>query len=973
MKHQIKFERQKVLNAHTLTPQEIAELLDSDLHFGLTDEEAFKRQEKYGKNIIPPVKGSVWEIYLAPLFNWLINIYLIVAAILAVFAIWVPGQWSQIAFWMVIILFNIAFTIFQQVRAQFKLDALHKLAAPTSVVIRDATADTIDAAEIVPGDLIELDQGDRIPADARIIQASNCLVNESALTGESIAVEKTSNPSAVLSLDTPLSQRDNMLYNGTFIESGRAVAIVVSTGSFTEIGKLSTEIESISTNEIPIRSKVNKLAKWLGVTVIIFLVISITFKIIYHYNKGTINNNQIFLADIVTSLTTSMAIMPITIPLLTTLILLSGVLAMANHRVIIRNLSAVETLGRSSVLCTDKTGTITANQMTIQKIWDTEQYYGVTGLGFSNNGVIIPLENERDVDLENIPIPDDSRPYYKGSTLEEILIGGLLNNNAHLIVEEVFEPYHQVSWKTTGDPTDGAFLALFNKSQLNENKIKKMYGFIHEYTFDSQLKRMSKLYQYEDESFIVFTKGATETLLPLCDFIGNSIDNSPLSQQKKNEIMENVDYFASRGYRVISLASKKLPKGSIIPEKREEIENELVYNGFVAMLDPPRYGVKRAVEECYQAEITPIMITGDSLSTARAIGKEIGLLKEGDEAVEGSLIDSLDDDTFLKTKIFARVSPQHKQTIVSRYKSQNKIVSMTGDGVNDALALTDADVGICMGIAGTEVAKQASDVVIADDSFISIVTGIREGRGLFDKIRIMIFFYIAVNIAEAIVYFTSSFIPSFHLINSYQRVIIFSTAHAIPPLAFIFDSIASDIMDYPPKDNEEIFNKKYLVALAVLAASLALSAGLIYILAFNGVIPVNAFNTKGIYPFHSFDINSPISWEHAKARTMLVMVLVITESLVVFNLRRLNKGIIRSLKEDWNWTVFVLIIVVPLGHILVMYITHLQSLLSDIVHFSLDYVPLSILDWGILVIAIIFPLLAIEITKALMRKRKAFF
>ncbi|MHA1872886.1 MAG: cation-translocating P-type ATPase [Candidatus Heimdallarchaeaceae archaeon] len=961
---------QEIIYGHTLTPDEVALKLGTDLKFGLKEKDIEKRQDMFGKNVIPPVKGNIWDVYLAPLFNWLINIYLIVAAILAILAIWVPGQWSQIGFWMIIILFNVAFTIFQQVRAQFKLDALHKLTAPTSVVIRDAIPDTVEAAELVPGDLIELDQGDRVPADARIIQANNCLVNESALTGESIAVEKTNNPKITLPMDTPIGQRSNMLFTGTYIESGRAVAIVTNTGIFTELGKLSKELENISTNEIPIRAKVNRLAMWLGIAVVSYLIISIIYKVLYHLKRGTLENVDIFLQDIVSSLTTSMAIMPISIPLLTTLILITGVLSMAKKRVIIRNLSAVETLGRSSILCTDKTGTITANQMTIQRIWDTSLFYGVSGTGYSNRGAIFPIGEEREVKIEEYMIPDYSRPFTKGSPLQDILIGGFLNNNAHLVVEEVFEPFHQTSWKTTGDPTDGAFLALFNKSGLREEEVKKEFGFLKEFNFDSTIKRMSKLYEIE-EGYILFCKGATETVLPLCNSIGSSSSFTLLTEEKRKEIIENVNYFASQGYRVISLALRILPKGDLIHDRREEIERDLVYNGFVAMLDPPRYGVKEAVEECYNAQITPIMITGDSLLTAKAIGREVGIIREEQLAVEGNKISELSDEEFFNTRIFARVSPQHKQEIVAKYKSKNKIVSMTGDGVNDALALTNADVGICMGIAGTDVAKQASDVVIADDSFTSTVLGIREGRGLFEKIRVMIFFYITLNVAEALVYFTSSFIPGFHLLNEYQRVIIFSTAHTIPPLAFIVDSIASDIMNYPPKDNEDIFNKRYVIALASLATTLALSSGLIYILAYTGIIPVYSFNQA--IPLAEDILNAAQSWEQAKARTMFVMVLVISESLVVLSLRRFNKGLLKSLKEDWKNIIMFLVLVVPIGHILTMYILPFQNFLKNAIGFNLEYLPLSIVDWLIVIPAILFPIIALEITKWLVRKKKKYF
>ncbi|MCG3224317.1 MAG: hypothetical protein H7647_07620, partial [Candidatus Heimdallarchaeota archaeon] len=283
---QTEFLTQKYLCPHHLSEDKISGELNTDIRFGLHDDEAVKRLKQYGPNVIPKIKGSIWEIYLAPLFNWLINIYLIVSSLLIFMAIWVEGVIGQIGFWLIIIVFNIGFTIFQQIRAQFKLDALHKLAAPRSTIIRDGVPRQIVAVDLVPGDLIELDQGDRVPADARIIYSSNCLVNESALTGESVAVEKIHNPKNILQEDTPISLRINMLYTGTFVEVGRANAIVVNTGIYTEIGKLTTELQKIGTTDIPIRAKVNRLAKWLGLTVLVYLVISIVYKTIYFYTVG---------------------------------------------------------------------------------------------------------------------------------------------------------------------------------------------------------------------------------------------------------------------------------------------------------------------------------------------------------------------------------------------------------------------------------------------------------------------------------------------------------------------------------------------------------------------------------------------------------------------------------------------------------------------------------------------------------------
>ncbi|MBY9000827.1 MAG: cation-transporting P-type ATPase [Candidatus Heimdallarchaeota archaeon] len=960
---QTEFLTQKYLCPHHQPIDKISEELNTDIRFGLHDEEADKRLEQYGPNVIPKIKGSVWQIYLAPLFNWLINIYLIVSSLLIFMAIWVDGVIGQIGFWLIIIVFNIGFTIFQQVRAQFKLDALHKLSAPCSTVIRDGVPSQIGAVDLVPGDLIELDQGDRVPADSRIIYASNCLVNESALTGESVAVEKIHNPKDILKEDTPISLRSNMLYTGTFIEVGRANAIVVNTGIYSELGRLSTELQEIGTSDIPIRAKVNRLAKWLGLTVLAYLVISIGYKTIYYY---TVSGDQPLPNQIVDSITTSMAIMPISIPLLTTLILLTGVLSMAKDRVIIRNLSAVETLGRSSVLCSDKTGTITTNMMTIQRLWDTKQFYGVSGIGYSNKGAIVPLGDEPDNFSEDMYIPDSIKPFAEDSDLEFLLVGGMLNNNAHLIVEEVFEPHHQVSWKTTGDPTDGAFLALFNKSGLDDKVFKDQYGYIMEYNFDSTLKRMSKTYQ-DKEGYTLFCKGATETILPLCTNIGSPSASRELTEGDIKTIKDHVSDFASKGYRVISLAIRPMEKDTLLSHNREESEQGLVYNGFVCMLDPARYGVGGAVKECHKAGVTTIMITGDSPLTARAIAKEVGIVQKDGLAVEGNDITKLSEEEFFNTRIFARVSPQHKQIIVSKYQETGKIVAMTGDGVNDALALTMSDVGICMGITGTETAKQASDVIIADDSFTSTVLGIREGRGLFDRIRIMIFFYIALNIAEAILYFTSSFIPGFTLVTSFQRVYIFSTAHLIPPFAFIFDSISQEIMEYPPKDDEDIFNRRYVGALVVLSLTLAFASVLVYSLAYFGIIPPSPFNVKNILDL------SVSQQQHAKAQTMLISIIVISESLVVLLLRRLNKPVHKSLKEDWKWIVMLLVIAVPILHVIVMYSPWIQDIILIFFKDPYVFLPLGVIDWLVVFGAIAIPLTALELYKWYIRKKKLFF
>lgn len=978
-KKNLKYKPQNQFHAHSHNLKEIEQTLRTSYNTGLTSDEASRRLKIYGPNIIPPVKGSIWAVYFSPLFNWLINIYLIVSAILLLLSIWVPETRSQVSFWMVYIVFNIFFVVFQQIRAQKKLDTLHKLAPPMATVLRENRINKIPASELTVGDIITLEQGDRVPADARLIAVSNLVVNESTLTGESVPVEKTHSPFSSLPLDIPLSQQLNMVYKGTFIEYGRSSAVVVSTGVYTELGNLAREISAMSTNEIPIRAKVNVLAKWLGVAVLLFISSSVTYKLIAHIQRGTISDISLVMNDLVISFTTAMAIMPIAIPLWTTLILLTGILSMAKNKVIIRNISAIETLGRCSVLATDKTGTITENKMVIEYIWDTKRYYTVSGVSYTDNGSIKPLrDNESKKELPSTHLRSNSDPYSENG-IRDILIGGLLNNNAHLIADHEPVLEDNSTWTVSGNSTDAAFLVLFNKSDLNESRIRENYTFIKEYNFDSKFKRMTKIFQNgAGEGYILFCKGATEKILPRCDYIGSANGTSKvLNQELRTQILAEVENFAGEGYRILSLASRVLSNDLAISrgDQRDDFETQMIYNGFVCIQDPPRKGVKRAVKECDKAGITSIMITGDSSQTAKSIAQKVGIIDKNESVVEGNKIMTLTDDSFFSTKVFARVTPKHKQQIVKRYKSVNRVVAMTGDGINDSLALTQADCGICMGMRGTEVAKQSSDIIIADDSFVSTVLGIKEGRGLFDKIRYMIFFYITVNIAEAIIYFASSYIPEFVLVNNVQRVFLFTTAHFIPVLVFIIDDITTDVMNYPPRNEENIFNKSYWGALVVLALSLAISAGTMYLLCYYGIIPVYPSNQSIIEPTFDTSINivNPVSWQHAKARTMFLMVLLIAESLVILSIRHFNKPVWKSLKENFSLLVLFLVLFIPIGLLFILYISSIQNFMINTLNMGLEFLPLSLLDWIFVFIAVSVALVPLELYKYFVRKKGNFF
>ena len=951
---------------------------------GLSSQEVEKRFEIFGKNEIPKIKGSIWQVYFAPLFDTLITVYLIMTAILLFFSLYLIvfahdySNVTQAAQWLVVVAINFIIAIVQQNRAQKKMDALQKLATASVKVVRDGVSKEVEVTNIVPGDIIELNTGSSIPADCRLIKSVDLLVNESSLTGESVPASKVEDGHEIVKLDTPIGERLNMIFRGCFIQTGNAKAIVIHTGLQTEIGKISDNLAKLNTGEIPLRTKVNALGKYLSIAMITFLTVLTAYTlltILPEPNWQALDLVRRFINNIVTA----MSIMPINIPLLTTIVLLTGVLAMAQHKVVIRNLSGVESLGRISILASDKTGTITKSQMTVKRIWDGKHLYAVTGLGYGPSGVIFPIKDDEDVHEE---LALDDMLIQKDSSLELLLVSGMINNNASILTEESSKGKNDVlSWKAIGSPTDAAILALFNKSGLDRNEIQQKFTVLREYPFDSSVKRMSKIVQSDDGNYYLFCKGATEVLLDRLSSAGTLIHQEKLNSDKKNEIKKTVDSYAEKGYRVIMLTYKKL---NSVPEKskneREEVEKELTFIGIVCVLDPPREGVKDAVSEAKSAGITPIMITGDSPKTAGTIAREIGILNHPQEVHEGNEITYLADDSFYNTTVFARVSPQHKQTIVERYQKIDKVVAMTGDGVNDALALSMSDAGISMGITGTDVAKQASDIVITDDSYVSIVKGVREGRGLFQKIRIMIMFYIGVNLAEALIYMGTSFLGvKFILLDTWQRIYIFSIVHSIPPLAIIFDQFPKDIMNRTPIDTAGIFNKQLLYAM--LAFSLVLSAMLyiVYFSTYSGIIPFNNnFNNYQLnIKFNTGALTDSLQWPlnpaQLKARTMMLTIIYVAEPIFVLSIRRIDKSIIQSLKEDGHWFVYLMVFSMPIFHVIMMYFPFIQNFLNSLLGIEFDVIPLGPTDWLIAIIAGLLPILSLELAKLYARKHKIYF
>ncbi len=927
----------------------------TDFDRGLKSSELEDRYLNYGHNELPKIKKSIWKIYFAPIFNFLILILLVTGIIVVILGS--PGE-TVITFTVVFI--NSATVIIQQYRAQKALESLRQISALKATVLRDGKQFEIPNRELVPGDIVILNQGDKIPADGRIVDQVNLTIDEAPLTGESEPVEKNNN---ILSKDdVSIQKQSNMMFMGTYVHTGRAKALITGTAANTEIGKISVTLNEMgSIEEIPLTRKLNRLGHILGIIVIINLFVLITYKFILLADNNNLIQSEITHA-LVSSIIRATNVLPINLPLLSTLVLITGVLSMAQHGVIIKNLSAIESLGRVSVICSDKTGTITKNEMTVEKFWIGEKEYDVSGSGYDAEGEI--LFNGQKFNLND------------NSTFQKFIDSIVLNNNAQLIFEDVkirvAERKEMAVRRALGSPTEAALLVLAEKAGYIPYDVKKKYTLLTEFSFSSELKRMSSIYELKENNKqkFVFSKGAPEKILTICSQIeiDGSIEN--LDNNHKEKVLEKIRDRANQGFRTLAIAYKML--GDTNQSKRENIEKNLILLGYVSIMDPPRSGVKQSVEECKSGGIQVIMITGDHPATAKTIAAQMGIYNEGEIVAEGKQIKDFNDQEFKKISVFARVEPSDKEIIVNHYQDKNHVVAMTGDGINDSLALKLANAGIAMGITGTDVAKETADMVISDDNFTSIEKGVKIGRGLFSKIRVIIYFFICLNIMEAIIFFTYEFIPTFELFSSeWQHIYIFGIVHSLPSLALVIDSHPKDIMLEPPRDEEEILNKKIWVMLLAQAFLMGIGLVLALQLTLGGVNPLNEWNLN---PNISYIV--PGQELAQKARTMFITTLFIVETNFIWSFRRPNKSMYKSIKEEFNISLFTICFLTLGLHILYILFSYSVNYYVNIV-FGLDlqinFMFLSGLDWLICISLALPGIIGIEILKYFARKRKIYF
>ncbi len=955
-------ETKPLVNYHSIPLEEVFETLKVDSKVGLSTDDAKKRLNEYGSNSIPRFKGPFWQVYIAPILNWLITIYIISSFALIAIAFLFPSEnnsMSSATLWLAVVSVNAIVAMIQQFRAQKKLEALEKLSAGEARVIRDGKEDSISPMDIVPGDIIKLEQGDKIPADARIISSSNLMANEASLTGESVPAMKSED--AHVAEDAVLTDRSNMVYFGTYLATGMATVTTTATGGRTEIGKIQGTLEELNTGDIPLRRKVNRLAKYLGISAIILMTVSVIWQVFVYpsLHGDPFNFDLQYLSErIGEGITSAMTIMPINIPLLTTIVLLTGVLAMARKGVIIRDLSAVESLGRVSVICSDKTGTMTKNEMTVKYCWDTKNLYSIRGDGYEPEGGIYLLKGATDSNVSESEeeFVDD---VFSWKGLFRMVTCGGIANDSEIIAEEI--PDQGTIWRPLGDPTDAALLTMFRKSGIDEEAVRKRYNIVEEFPFESELKRMSKICQ-DGDKFVAFVKGATEVLMPLCEYTNGKDTPSKITPGLMERVTTLTNDFASKGYRVISLAYKQMDSVPTGNTAREKTENKLTYLGFACIVDPPRLGVKEAVAACHSAGINVIMITGDAAATAKTIATDLGIFNETSLVAEGHQVENINDDDFVRTNVFARVNPDHKQVIVERYQDQDKVVAMTGDGVNDALALAMSDAGIAMGITGTDVAKEAADIVITDDSFASIVTGVHQGRGLFNKIRMMIYFYVAINLFESIIFFGALFIlPDFiNLLSQWQSLYLVVTTHSFPGLALVFDRTSPKAMEDKPRDSQDIITRNLGKMMILNVILMAIGASLVYFLTiteFMGIVTVTPENMSGFWT----TLEDP-NWVLLKATTMLLSVILIVESVLVLLIRRINLPLHKSLREPGTWIFVIFLGLIYLAHYLLMYVPMVNEILFA---YDLNFyiIPLSIFDWIICILLALPAIIGVELYK----------
>jgi Ca2+-transporting ATPase len=878
--------------------------LGSDARRGLSEAEARARLERYGRNELTAEKRvPAWRKFLAQFQDALVALLLVAASISAV--LWLLERESALPYEAIailaVVLLNALMGYIQQARAEQALAALRSMSAARATVVRDGVRRSISAAELVPGDIILLEEGDTVPADARLIQSVALQAAEAALTGESLPEAKSTEPIAE---EVSLGDRHNLVFAGTAITYGRGKAVVIATGMQTEMGRIAGMLKEAPAETTPLQKELDRVGKLLGLIVMAIAAAMIATILLVEDVRGL----AALLEVLILGVALAVAAVPEGLPAVVTAVLALGVQRMAKRNAIVRHLAAVETLGSATVIATDKTGTLTRNEMTVRTVVTASGRVDFGGTGYAPEGQVTPVDEKHRFELERA-----------------LAVGDRASN---AVLQE-----RDGRWFVQGDPTEGALLVAARKAGLKHEQLDARFRRVGEIPFSSERKLMTTVHtDTERERLIAFTKGAPDVLLARCTHELVGTGTRPLTDARRAEILAINEQLAREALRTLGVAFRSLPPDALAGgEIDESVEHDLVFAGLIGMIDPPRAEAKEAVARARAAGIRPVMITGDHPVTASVIAAELGTASDA-RAVTGAELEKMPEDVLERTvrevSVYARVTPQHKLRIVKALQRQGEIVAMTGDGVNDAPALKTADIGVAMGITGTDVAKEAADIVLADDNFATIVSAVEEGRAIFANIRKFLRYLLSSNIGEVITMFFGVLLGDLIGLTAgagsvalpllaTQILWINLVTDGAPALALGADPADPDLMRKPPRPpGERVITGR--MWWGILQVGVVMAAGTLFVL--DASLPGGLVEGAG-----------DMRYAHTMAFTTLVFFSLFT----VFNARSDERSAFAGLFSNrWLWGAVLLSLVLQVA---VVYVPFLQQAFST--------VGLSARDW----------------------------
>lgn len=890
-----------------------------DLSRGLTNDEAAQRMELYGENILREKKKKSNLQKILDQFKDFMVIVLIIASIVS----GLLGEWVDAIVIIAIVIVNAILGVVQEGKAEKAIAALQKMSAPNAKIIRNGELTVVPASLVVPGDICVIEAGDIIPADMRLIESSSLKAEEASLTGESVPVEKSH--SVVIDHSASLGDRVNMCFMSTAVTYGRGKGIVVATGKDSEIGSIADRLQDIKEESTPLQRNLNELGKWLGI--ICLIVCAVVFA------HGVIMGGDI-LDVFMTAVSLAVAAIPEGLPAVVTIVLALGMRRMADKNAIMKQLLAVETLGSVDVICSDKTGTLTQNEMTVTRVWCDNAVYQLTGQGYSPKGDIINIKGEK-TEL------DSASPLYR------LFHIGTLCNDAKLVKGD------GDMYSIIGDPTEAAMVVGSEKAGISSDIMTERHPRAGDLPFDSERKMMTTFHEglHEEESVTSYTKGGPDVVLSNCSTFLTSNGIIPLTTELREIITKNNQELAKAALRVLAFAFKENSSDISF-----EAEKDMTFVGLMGMIDPERPEARDAIALCTRAGIRAVMITGDYKDTAVAIAQNLGLMTDGFGVMTGPELDLISDEELLSiveiTSVYARVSPDHKVRIVKALRRNGHIASMTGDGVNDAMALKQADIGVAMGITGTEVAKGTANMILTDDNFATIVTAVREGRIIYSNIRKFVGFLLSCNVGEILVIFITSILlgPNFVPLLPIQLLWLNLVTDSFPALALGREKGEKDIMDEKPRKlKDKIINKAMIYSVAIQSIA-------IFIAVF-GAFQIGRI----IYP--DVMIAGTSFYEpSAMARTFAFATLIVAELLKAFTFRSETASVF-SLGFFKNKYLSYACLLSFILLLIVVYVPFLQPVFSTM--------PLLLNDWAIVAGFAIVPFTAGETYKLIRRRIKA--